>query len=66
MTALALDVRELSVDETDAVAGGPLFVLVIPALAVKAAKFTALAAGAAGLSAALTVGANAVIEEIAD
>ncbi|AHI88548.1 hypothetical protein EIB18_05385 [Caulobacter vibrioides] len=36
MTALAVDVRELSIDEIDAVAGGPLPAVIIVKVALKA------------------------------
>jgi hypothetical protein len=56
------NIVSLDFAEIEEVAGGPLFALAIPAIVVKAVKFTAVVAG----TAAVTAGATKAVVEVAD
>lgn len=59
----AMDARPLTGAEIDAVAGGPI-VIVIPAVVVKAAKVAGAFAGGAAAGAAAAVAVDAVVDAI--
>lgn len=56
------NIASLNTSEIEQVAGGPLFVIAVPAIVVKAVKFTAVVAG----TAAVTAGATMAVSEAAD